>query len=573
MVELLPMDFVRKIYNFLTNGNDDVNFYCMCVQNRNREAATNSPIKFALNLIKINMVCRLPFAKNRLFSKEIGKDFLSGLFVRPTITEIASGILDNNELIFDLYGCCFTTVRDKYEIFKMIEKTIGIYGFAEKRMSLENKGLTLDVIYKQLSKHFLTEIDEKFELRLMEKHLFRNNYIIRLIDIAKYNDMKITAVDNSPYPRNFTEQIMDRFSIYADRLIFLSGNPDELSHTKSESPQATAILSSDYNGFIKRFLKLGCKPFYYRNPKTLMQKVRHPKLDKNFCDIYDGLSGIRLFDGIKRRSFCYELAYLCVAPAVIGFAKKVAEHIKNNEKMICLCEENSVFVRVFKIFCKSDNIVYFPWSALASNKYKPIDTWVEIIKETPVFDYAYSGIFDSCMRYPIADTKKSTQMLARVMATAWKDKSSDYTNEVVLRLCRDADNITVVSPIPGKYAAFEFCQIINSVNKNASYTSYNISNYLNCSNERLKLLAEIIKGNDPYLAQIQKDKLSWVYSKKLSTTILQEIYSAVIDFAKDVYDYENRSGESVKISGSDASALFNECYENVLKIMHKEEEI
>ena len=54
---------------------------------------------------------------------------------------------------------------------------------------------------------------------------------------------------------------------------------------------------------------------------------------------------------------------------------------------------------------------------------------------------------------------------------------------------------------------------------------------------------------------------------------MQEIYSAVIDFAKDVYDYENRSGESVKISGSDASALFNECYENVLKIMHKEEEI
>ena len=36
----------------LTNGNDDVNFYCMCIQNQNREAATNSPIKFALNLIK-----------------------------------------------------------------------------------------------------------------------------------------------------------------------------------------------------------------------------------------------------------------------------------------------------------------------------------------------------------------------------------------------------------------------------------------------------------------------------------------------------------------------------------------
>lgn len=104
MVEKLPLDFVRKIYNTLTNGNDDVNFYCMCIQNQNREAATNSPIKFALNLIKINILCRLPFSKRKLFSEEIGKAYLSGIFVRPAICELASGMLDNSRLITDIFG-------------------------------------------------------------------------------------------------------------------------------------------------------------------------------------------------------------------------------------------------------------------------------------------------------------------------------------------------------------------------------------------------------------------------------------------------------------------------------------
>ena len=55
MIEKLSLDFVRKIYNALTTGNDDVNFYCMCLQNQNREAATNNPVKFGLELIKINI--------------------------------------------------------------------------------------------------------------------------------------------------------------------------------------------------------------------------------------------------------------------------------------------------------------------------------------------------------------------------------------------------------------------------------------------------------------------------------------------------------------------------------------
>ena len=50
MIEKLSLDFVRKIYNILTTGNDDVNFYCMCLQNQNREAATNNPVKFGLEL-------------------------------------------------------------------------------------------------------------------------------------------------------------------------------------------------------------------------------------------------------------------------------------------------------------------------------------------------------------------------------------------------------------------------------------------------------------------------------------------------------------------------------------------
>ena len=115
---------------------DDVNFYCMCLQNQNREAATNNPVKFGLELIKINILCRLPFCNKRIFTKTVGKDYLSQIFVRPSICELASGMLDNSHLVTDIFGSALNQIKDDDKIFAEIENVTGVKRFcsAEKKI-------------------------------------------------------------------------------------------------------------------------------------------------------------------------------------------------------------------------------------------------------------------------------------------------------------------------------------------------------------------------------------------------------------------------------------------------------
>lgn len=559
MVEKLPLDFVRKIYNMLTNGNDDVNFYCMCIQNQNREAATNSPIKFALNLIKINILCRLPFSKRRLFSEEIGKAYLSRIFVRPAICELASGMLDNSRLITDIFGCAVTTIKNRNDIFKDVEKEIGVKGFADLRKQYDNSKLPIQQIYKKISAKLKTVIDYKIELSVMEKHYVANKYAVRLLDIAACNNVFITAIIRSSYPREFIEKILKKYKISVDRLIITSESETDFKNEALVNPEFTGVFSNDYNGFIKKLMKYGCKPIYYRSPQALMERTVHPKLNDDFRRIYDGICGLNLFSGIKRMSREYELSFLCVAPAVAGFAKRVLQKAEKGEYVICLCDESSFFARLIKRLCKStENIVFFPWSPLATNKYKSALEWKEIIEETPIFDDAYSGVFDSVLRYPVSALKEppDTLTLSGIMATAWTDKSSDGVDNAISKVIGKHKRIVIADSVPGICATSQLCSILERIKPETTYTCVTMSNMFGVKSADLKPLARIISGNMPLLCQIGADGKRWIYPKKIDSNKLDEIYRAILDFSLNFFKYTKDASAELTISGDDASALY-----------------
>lgn len=573
MVEKLPLDFVRKIYNMLTNGNDDVNFYCMCIQNQNREAATNSPIKFALNLIKINILCRLPFSKRRLFSEEIGKAYLSGIFVRPAICELASGMLDNSRLITDIFGCAVTTIKNRNDIFKDIEKEIGVKGFADLRKQYDNSRLPIQQIYKKISAKLKTVIDYKIELSVMEKHYVANKYAVRLLDIAACNNVFITAIVHSGYPREFIEKILKRFKISVDKLIITTEWETYFKNEAPDSPEFTGVFSNDYKGFIKKLMKYGCKPIYYRSPQALMERTVHPKLSDDFRNVYDGICGLNLFSGIKRMSKEYELSFLCIAPAVTGFAQRVLRKSEKGEYAICLCDESSFFARLIKRLCKStENIVFFPWSPLATNKYKSALEWKEIIEETPIFDDAYSGVFDSVLRYPVSALKKppDTLTLSGIMATALTDKSSDGVDNAISKVIGKHKRIVIADPVPGTCGSAQLCSILESIKPETTYTCVTMSNMLGQKSSDLKPLARIIRGNMPLLCKIGADGRRWIYPKKIDSNKLSEIHRAILDFSLNFFKYTKDASAELTISGDDASALYMQGLPEIRNIIYQE---
>ena len=63
MLEKLSVDFVRKLFSILTNGNAQIKFYTICMQNQDREKAANRPVEFGLKLLGYNVWYRLPLLR------------------------------------------------------------------------------------------------------------------------------------------------------------------------------------------------------------------------------------------------------------------------------------------------------------------------------------------------------------------------------------------------------------------------------------------------------------------------------------------------------------------------------
>lgn len=555
MIEKLSLDFVRKIYNILTTGNDDVNFYCMCLQNQNREAATNNPVKFGLELIKINILCRLPFCNKRIFTKTVGKDYLSQIFVRPSICELASGMLDNSHLITDIFGSALTQIKSDDEIFAEIEKATGVKGFALLRKKYKKQSLALSEIYKKINAELKTLIDYKLELSLLKNSFLENRYIVRMIDIARCNDMKVSVVIKSIYPKDFVKHLLDKYRIGYDELIVNTVSNDVI---ETDDNNHTCAMSNNYD-FIKRYAKMGCRQMYYRCPTVLMEHIDNPIKDEKFKMLYNTICGMNLFSGIKRMSNEYELGYMCIAPAIVGFASECIERLRNTEKMIFFCNENSIFAQTVRILSENtDKLMFFPWSALATDKYRTVAEWRKIIPEMPIFRYAKLGVLDKLMRYPISEINGdiNTNELAKIMATAWIDKDSEGVKSAVKEIITDSNIVVTADHLPEKCASAEFAKVLSQIDENIVYNGITMSNYLCADSNDILPLSEIIQGNKPLLWKIDKTEKHWVYSKKIDTAILKEIYSAVCDFANDFVKYSKITDCKCKISGEDALSLY-----------------
>ncbi|PKD28566.1 hypothetical protein [Ruminococcus bromii] len=555
MIEKLSLDFVRKIYNILTTGNDDVNFYCMCLQNQNREAATNNPVKFGLELIKINILCRLPFCNKRIFTKTVGKDYLSQIFVRPSICELASGMLDNSHLITDIFGSALTQIKSDDEIFAEIEKATGVKGFALLRKKYKKQSLALSEIYKKINAELKTLIDYKLELSLLKNSFLENRYIVRMIDIARCNDMKVSVVIKSIYPKDFVKHLLDKYRIGYDELIVNTVSNDVI---ETDDNNHTCAMSNNYD-FIKRYAKMGCRQMYYRCPTVLMEHIDNPIKDEKFKMLYNTICGMNLFSGIKRMSNEYELGYMCIAPAIVGFASECVERLHNAEKMIFFCDENSIFAQTVRILSEStDKLMFFPWSALATDKYRTVAEWRKIIPEMPIFRYAKLGVLDKLMRYPISEINGdiNTNELAKIMATAWIDKDSEGVKSAVKEIITDSNIVVTADHLPEKCASAEFAKVLSQIDENIVYNGITMSNYLCADSNDILPLSEIIQGNKPLLWKIDKSEKHWVYSKKIDTAILKEIYTAVCDFANDFVKYSKITDCKCKISGEDALSLY-----------------
>lgn len=356
MADGLSVGLMKNIYGALTTGSGDVSFCCSCIRNQNKEAASNDPLSFGLKLLKINMMCRIPYLKHKLFSIPIGEKCLSQTFVRPEICDIASGMLDNTSLITDIFESVLVSVKDKNELYLELEQKNKIKGFASTRAKLDKSDIDIERIYNIINSRLGCRLTPKPELELIAGNYIKNRYAARLIDIAICNGVRVTAAIKSCYHREFIEAVLASFKISVDELIVVN---DSKSLSSVKVGSNTGVFSSEFDKYIRPFAKCGCMPIYYRSPKLMLKQAKHPRLSREFCAIYDGVCGTRIFSGKERFDFLYELFYLCAAPAVFGFAAEAADKARLGEKVFINCSEDSVFAKILGKLCPNTDKFIF----------------------------------------------------------------------------------------------------------------------------------------------------------------------------------------------------------------------
>ncbi len=342
MIERLSVDFVRKLFYLLTNGNAQIKFHTICMQNQNREMATNRPIEFGLKLLAYNIFYRIPLIRDIPIGRSIGKEYLTRQYLRLPVEDLASEILENPAVVCDLKHTLFLPVLTQNGLYEKLEKEFRIQGFARMRRKLQNSCSSIDEIYQRLNQGLEVNLSPTRELELAYENLIPNRYIIRLLDIAAYHDVKIYLTVDSPYPSSFFESLLQRHDIAFCSLLVSS----ETQNKKREMVRKLGlshfgIVSADFNHFIRPLVKAGGKPIYYRAPVQLMKDARHPRISSDFKERYDAVCGARVFSGRKRPAFSYELGYLCAGPLVYSLFS-----LFEDAYTVCYASRHSEFAKL-----------------------------------------------------------------------------------------------------------------------------------------------------------------------------------------------------------------------------------
>ncbi len=398
MLNRLSLNSLRKVYYFLINSNPDVNFYCMCMKNRKKEAVSQNLILYALELIRINIICRIPLLKLQNAGQKLGKTYLSEKLVRTAVYDLASRVIQHQRLIIDLFDCVLVPLVDEEAV---------------KDYSLEDIG----------------------------RNYIVNPYMHRLLDIASYNRVEICFLVDNDCSEVLVTELLDKYDLPYDQYQIGAagmGKKELLNRCRTDS---SIYVSTDYKT-LRAGERKGCVPLYYRAPHELLQYAGQPELSKEFARVYHTLCSIHLFNGEQCYSSAYEHSFLCLAPALAGFIQHVSDKVKPGQQVVFLCDEYSVAFQLYQS-CSGDQGVIFEATDVDKDEILIVDpvpgqtVSAEFIKnlevQQPAIRYEKVTMSDY-LGVPEEETRAFAQILkANLPAQSWDvDDEVAYTFETII---------------------------------------------------------------------------------------------------------------------------------------------
>ncbi|BCN29604.1 hypothetical protein [Anaeromicropila herbilytica] len=577
----IQINIKKKIYHILSGGNADIAFYTDAFLSSNKEWVMKKPIRFAIQLIKINIDCRLPFKKYIIKGLVPGKKCIARIHRRPKVYQYATAIMRYPCIITDVFGSLLELTAEFEEIYSKIEEEYQIPGFAVLRKKLDSPYKTIEDIYDEIGRRCNMSISKDIELDMLKRHIVMNPYLKKAFEIASYNGTLIIGILETSYSREDIQNILTSVCIqlsdiivsserklslrkmileYRDSFWKMKNNVDSNSEVDD-----IAIVSANYNKALKHIRRYGLVPIYYRSPKEIMDSIPLPELTKEFSKLYQTIVGMELFSGQYNHKNIYELTYLYLAPIVFTLLQKTyIQARKNGGKVIALCDTECIFITLYERYY--GNITPIPWSGLFGTNARTRIEWEKlledcyIIQNYPADRVAYSlgfGYRSQMIR------NCSEDFIEQALVQARKKEKADIKQYVRSYLEND-ERLVIVDPMPGLYSINTFKESLHEIDEHIELEEIALSSYLKKSAKELNILHQVLQMDTPYISGIYGEcggqdnyltrEITFIQPKFLDEVKKETIYGALDDYCKAFRTYERRNN-NVEISAKDMNQI------------------
>lgn len=565
------MNFKKKVFHVLTSGNADIAFYTEVFVNGNKERIMRNPFRFGFELLVINIKCRIPNENNIMKDLVPGKKRIARILKRPKVYQYATAFIRYPYIITDLFGSLLELSVDMDSIFMKIEEEYMLPGFQKLRREKENPYKTIASIYEEISRELGVTITKDVEITMLERHLFFNPYLHKVLEIAAYNQNKIIAVLESSYSREDMIRLVGECSSWLTD-VYVSCETQKAFHqmekdihknnpNMGEYEDQFAVVSGNYKKAIKKARRYHFVPLYYRSAREIMKSVPLPKLTKEFREVYQTVAGMELFSGMYNHKIIYETTYLFLAPTVYALleeTRRMAE--ETGGTVLALCDSQCIFIKLYeKFFGTITNCI---WSEFAGSIPASQEEWNKLVEET-----TYLGSFPADRIAHACGFSFQSQSFEHCREEFAKDAmiKARYRNPYVIKEYLQQNlnketNIVVVDPMPGFSALSMFCQYVNEMNPQMNIAELSLSRFLNKDAGELLILQQMLQMDIPYVMGLYgKDKLeeiSFVQPKLIHEIKKKIIVAALEDFCREFVSYKEKNRE-FNVCASDVNALLD----------------
>ena len=145
-IQKVTEEIQRTLYRMLITGSGEIYFNCMCLRSKKKEETSSNIMWYGLQLLKINLIYRIPGIKRMIPKVTIGESIESRQFVRAAPHEQLPLMLQNECIIVDLFGSAILQIKSKDEIYEEVEKCLNVKGFAKLRKKYHQDTITIQEI-------------------------------------------------------------------------------------------------------------------------------------------------------------------------------------------------------------------------------------------------------------------------------------------------------------------------------------------------------------------------------------------------------------------------------------------